>query len=355
MAQLKETQINNKLTLLNTSGSTSNLKLFFKNLGTSAQIGMTNSGGTSKVGVTLDMNGAKSTSAGRADTAGIADQLKNTITFKVGNQTLTTNGTTTNLTFTAANTGFFTSTEHDSFLRTSFVPLQNDVSDYYNEFQGYRRSTDGSLSEHANLIKSNKNIFDDFRTQLQANKFLIDSRVDNKNKKSIYGYIITTPAASIKKRVWSFYITDVKGKKDKLKCYHETKKHYEGGKGVDWVTGTSICTAQSDIRLKTNIKDSTLSGLDLINKIQLRSFDWINEGVHQPIGFIADELEKLDPMLANGGGYDDEGNMDVKSVETFYLQGYEIKAIQELDMENKQLKSQIAKLTARIEQLEQNK
>ena len=63
----------------------------------------------------------------------------------------------------------------------------------------------------------------------------------------------------------------------------------------------------------------------------MHSFDWKDEkNGHQKIGFIADELEKLDTRLSIGGGYDEDGAMNIKSVDTFYLQGYEIKAIQEL-------------------------
>jgi len=40
--------------------------------------------------------------------------------------------------------------------------------------------------------------------------------------------------------------------------------------------------------------------LELINKIPLYEFDWKNSGKHQKIGFIADELEKIDPNLSIG-------------------------------------------------------
>ena len=100
----------------------------------------------------------------------------------------------------------------------------------------------------------------------------------------------------------------------------------------------SYASASSDIRLKTNIADSEISdALNLIKKIKIRSFDWKDMGHegqildHQKIGFIADELEELDSKLAAGGGYDEDGGMIIKSVDTFYLLGYIVKALQELD------------------------
>lgn len=103
--------------------------------------------------------------------------------------------------------------------------------------------------------------------------------------------------------------------------------------------------AASDIRLKTNIDDVEIkSALAVIDHIRLHAFDWKDTNAHQRIGVIADELEALDPMLADGGGTDESGNMLVKTVNTFYLQGYEVKAIQELHAEVKSLKAEIAEL-----------
>ena len=94
-------------------------------------------------------------------------------------------------------------------------------------------------------------------------------------------------------------------------------------------SGRTLSVPTSDIRLKTNIIDCTISALPLINAIRMREFDWV-DGRHQYIGMVADELEELDYRLAVGGGYGDNGEMNVKSVDTFYLIGYLIKAIQEL-------------------------
>ena len=101
----------------------------------------------------------------------------------------------------------------------------------------------------------------------------------------------------------------------------------------------TLAIASSDIRLKDKIEDTFVTGaLSVIEKIKMRQFDWKDSGKHQKIGFIADELEELDEhfVLAGTGGYEKEKDengasvMNVKCVDTFYLQGYEVKAIQEL-------------------------
>lgn len=92
----------------------------------------------------------------------------------------------------------------------------------------------------------------------------------------------------------------------------------------------NIAVSSSDIRLKRNILDTNVNALDMINSIKVRQFDWIDNPRHQPIGFVADELEELDPLFSLGGGYDEDGNMDVKSVDTFYMMGYVVKGMQEI-------------------------
>ena len=87
----------------------------------------------------------------------------------------------------------------------------------------------------------------------------------------------------------------------------------------------------SDIRLKKNIKNSKIKALEAVELMQVRQFDW-KKGGHQNIGFVADELEEIDPNLALGGGYDENGDMDVKQINTPYLLNYAIKAIQELSV-----------------------
>lgn len=114
----------------------------------------------------------------------------------------------------------------------------------------------------------------------------------------------------------------------------------------------TLALSTSDIRLKQNIKESTVSGLELINKIPLYEFDWKQQGYHQKIGFIADYLEKIDSNLSIGDKtQDEEGRPVYKSVNSFYLQGFEVKAIQELSQQNEELKKEINLLKEEIKEL----
>ena len=112
-------------------------------------------------------------------------------------------------------------------------------------------------------------------------------------------------------------------------------------RGSAWNTYT-ITVASSDKRLKENVKDAEVAkAMDLVSQIKMRSFDWKDDKKHQKIGFIADELEELDPNLAVGGGEDENGNMNVKAVDTFYLLGYLVKALQEANDRIKVLERRI--------------
>lgn len=111
--------------------------------------------------------------------------------------------------------------------------------------------------------------------------------------------------------------------------------------------------APSDIRLKANVKDSETNALETVNQMQVRQFDW-KEGGHQNIGFVADELEEIDPNLALGGGYDENGEMDVKQINTSYLLNYAIKAIQELSATVKEQGRKIKELEEKLDGIKGN-
>lgn len=105
----------------------------------------------------------------------------------------------------------------------------------------------------------------------------------------------------------------------------------------------------SDIRLKENVKNSETDALETVNRMKVRQFDWKERmgGWHQNIGFVADELEEIDPNLALGGGYDENGEMDIKQINSPYLLNYAIKAIQELS-------AKVDEQEKRIKELERN-
>lgn len=123
-----------------------------------------------------------------------------------------------------------------------------------------------------------------------------------------------------------------------------------GGSGfsTDYLYTTSQV---SDIRLKENIENSETDALETVNQMKVRQFDWKERmgGWHQNIGFVADELEKIDPNLALGGGYDENGEMDIKQINSPYLLNYAIKAIQELSAKVDEQEKRIKELERRLQ------
>lgn len=123
-----------------------------------------------------------------------------------------------------------------------------------------------------------------------------------------------------------------------------------GGSGfsTDYLYTTSQV---SDIRLKENVKNSETDALETVNRMKIRQFDWKERmgGWHQDIGFVADELEEIDPNLALGGGYDENGEMDVKQINSPYLLNYAIKAIQELSAKVEAQEKRIKELERRLQ------
>lgn len=123
-----------------------------------------------------------------------------------------------------------------------------------------------------------------------------------------------------------------------------------GGSGfsTDYLYTTSQV---SDIRLKENIESSETDALETVNRMKVRQFDWKEwmGGWHQNIGFVADELEEIDPNLALGGGYDENGEMDIKQINSPYLLNYAIKAIQELSAKVEAQEKRIKELERRLQ------
>lgn len=85
---------------------------------------------------------------------------------------------------------------------------------------------------------------------------------------------------------------------------------------------------QSDARLKTNILNTQVNALSKINQIEMKEFDWIENGEHEEIGIIAQQLKNVIPELV----YEDSmtGKLSIKMNKFI---PYIIKAIQELSVD----------------------
>ncbi len=105
---------------------------------------------------------------------------------------------------------------------------------------------------------------------------------------------------------------------------------------------------QSDVRLKENFAKCSINALDAVLKMPVCSFDWKESGIHQPLGLVADEIEKIDTLLVSGGGYNEDGSINAKQIDRLLLTEYAIKAIQELSAKVDEQEKRIKELERRL-------
>lgn len=124
--------------------------------------------------------------------------------------------------------------------------------------------------------------------------------------------------------------------------------YFDDGTGSSGAWRLSTDSSSSDIRLKFNIKESNQDCLDLISKINFKSFDWKKDKFgyakeHTKTGIIADELQELDDSLVYTHTNDDK---KTKYIDDFRLLAVTTKAVQELN-------KKVEKLQLKIKQLEE--
>lgn len=107
-------------------------------------------------------------------------------------------------------------------------------------------------------------------------------------------------------------------------------------KGID-------CRDLSDIRLKHGINDTKIKALDVFKKMSFKEFYWNENGSFEPIGLIAQDVEKLDKNLV-GSFEDSETKEESKFIKNYALNIYTAKAIQELENEVSKLKEEVKRL-----------
>ncbi|GLR19899.1 hypothetical protein GCM10007940_45150 [Portibacter lacus] len=121
-----------------------------------------------------------------------------------------------------------------------------------------------------------------------------------------------------------------------------------GGISGNSTGGVTYGTA-SDIRLKQNIRPFE-NGMKMVNKIEVHEYEMkLNNGEKQ-IGFIAQELIKILPQVVSGTPENPIDNP--MTVDYGRLTPILVKAIQELEAENKELKDKNIDLEKRLEKIE---
>lgn len=106
--------------------------------------------------------------------------------------------------------------------------------------------------------------------------------------------------------------------------------------------GSIYCqNANSDKKFKKNIKNAEFNAVDTIMKIKHRQYDWKSNGKHEYVGYIAQELEKINPGLVNKIK-EDEGETYLLNEKALIAMA--TKAIQEQQQQIEELKKEINKL-----------
>lgn len=113
--------------------------------------------------------------------------------------------------------------------------------------------------------------------------------------------------------------------------------YYTNGGGLTASGYIYAANITSDESLKKNIKDSKVKALDEIKQIKHREFDWKKDDKHEKLGYVAQELEAIDPNLTITQ-IDRDGNK-LHYLELKNIVALSTKAIQELAEEVEELKN----------------
>lgn len=124
--------------------------------------------------------------------------------------------------------------------------------------------------------------------------------------------------------------------------------YFKGGNNV-YINGYRVLTSTSDEKLKNNIKETNITALDLIKRISHKQFDWKENNYHQSIGYIAQELEKINKDFVVKDNIKDENNNNIDGkynyqVNILPLLATTTKAMQELSEKVEQLQKEVKEL-----------
>lgn len=121
----------------------------------------------------------------------------------------------------------------------------------------------------------------------------------------------------------------------------------------DLTTATGSIAGNSDRRLK-NVLGKSNDSIEKINKVEVKKFTYKKDKKHRiHVGVVAQELQQIFPNSVHKGS---DGYLTVDRDEMFFAMLNSIKYLykenQKLKYENKELKSQINEINARLDRLE---
>ncbi len=138
-----------------------------------------------------------------------------------------------------------------------------------------------------------------------------------------------------------------KNRKASISLYPTSTANVWGNLNVDGKVYAN--NVSSDKRLKKNIKKSEICATKILNKLEIKSFDWKKDNKHINAGFIAQQVEEIDPNFALKQPIYDEKTKEIKDYK-YYIDTLPIVATLVKGFQEQQ--ETIEKLTKRIENLE---
>lgn len=123
-----------------------------------------------------------------------------------------------------------------------------------------------------------------------------------------------------------------------------------------YVKGALVQTQTSDGRLKHDIQSSEINAIERIMQIKHRMFKWNKDDKEEQVGYIAQELEEIDPnYVIKNLQYDEKGEIIdyLYQVNILPILSTCTKAIQELKEENEKYKNFIEQVADKLDMKEE--
>jgi uncharacterized coiled-coil protein SlyX len=122
--------------------------------------------------------------------------------------------------------------------------------------------------------------------------------------------------------------------------------------GNGYLNGKPIVTSSCDGRLKHNIQDSQIEALPQIEQIEHREFNWNEDDKKVSVGYIAQELEKInDELVIKTPQYDEDGKEidNLYTIDLLNMVALSTKAIQELNEKVKEQDEIIKEMAKKLD------
>ena len=119
----------------------------------------------------------------------------------------------------------------------------------------------------------------------------------------------------------------------------------QGAGVIENASGTFQLRDTSDIRLKNNIRDTAITGSNIINSIKVRDFEWKKSGTGVTAGLVAQELTSSFAQAVSSGSADKVLGYSVLGISKERLVPVLVKALQESMERIETLEAQMAQVS----------